>query len=113
MSLLGVFIAIYYFQPEDVQNVVEKLYHEILNKECQLNVEYGGDYVTLLIPETKEDVGQSLVSQGFLLAESRREPRLQKLSSNYQNAQEKAKASRVSLFNLLFFSCALGMLFTA
>lgn len=65
-----------------------------------LNVEYkngGLEYVSLVNPETKEDVAQKLVSSGFLLAERRREKRLAKIVSDYMKAQEKAKTSRVSV----------------
>lgn len=66
-----------------------------------LNVEYkngGLEYVSLVNPETKEDVAQKLVSSGFLLAERRREKRLAKIVSDYMKAQEKAKTSRVSVW---------------
>lgn len=58
----------------------------------------GLEYVSLVNPETKEDVAQKLVSSGFLLAERRREKRLAKIVSDYMKAQEKAKTSRVSVW---------------
>lgn len=73
-----------------------------------MNVEYkvgGLEYVSLVNPETKEDVAQKLVSSGFLLAERRREKRLAKLVSDYVKAQEKAKTARVSVC----WKCLWGM----
>lgn len=73
-----------------------------------MNVEYkvgGLEYVSLVNPETKEDVAQKLVSSGFLLAERRREKRLAKLVSDYVKAQEKAKTARVSVC----WECLWGM----
>lgn len=73
-----------------------------------MNVEYkvgGLEYVSLVNPETKEDVAQKLVSSGFLLAERRREKRLAKLVSDYVKAQEKAKTARVSVW----WECLFGI----
>ena len=42
------------------------------------------------------DVGLNLIEDGFLLVESRRERRLQKLVSEYRKAQNGAKNGRVS-----------------
>lgn len=78
-----------------------------------MNVEYkvgGLEYVSLVNPETKEDVAQKLVSSGFLLAERRREKRLAKIVSDYMKAQEKAKTSRVSVWwEHLFGICQLTL----
>ena len=43
----------------------------------------------------KEDIGKSLITAGYVLAEKRREKRLNKLVKSYEEAQEKAKKSRV------------------
>ncbi len=45
-----------------------------------------------------EDIGKSLVSNGYVLAEKRREKRLYKLSSEYLKAQDQAKSSRMNLW---------------
>jgi len=75
---------------------------EMLNKKCLLNVEYrsaaaGVDCVSLCHTESKDDVAQLLISEGWLLVEPRREKRLAKLVGQYQKAQEKAKEGRVSV----------------
>lgn len=87
---------------EDFKNDAEDaFYDEIANRQLNLNVEYkngGLEYVSLVNPETKEDVAQKLVSSGFLLAERRREKRLAKIVSDYMKAQEKAKTSRENMW---------------
>lgn len=81
------------------QEAVDALNHEILGKQMVVNSEYkanGIDYVTCLLGESQEDVGLSLISDGLVLAELRKEKRLNKLVATYKNAQEKAKSARVS-----------------
>lgn len=77
-------------------------YDSVINKELLLNVEYkagGSSFVVVMYPDTKDDVAQSLIAEGYLLAERRRERRLAKLVGDYQKSQEKAKAARVSVDN--------------
>ena len=72
----------------------------MLNKQCLLNIEYrniGVDCVSLCHADSKDDIAQLLVGEGWLLVEARREQRLAKLVSQYQKAQEKAKEGRVSI----------------
>jgi len=86
-------------QEEDLQLTIHEFSAEVLNKQCLLNVEYksaGVDCVTLCHVESKDDIAQLLISEGWLLVEARREKRLAKLVSQYQKAQEKAKEGRVS-----------------
>lgn len=87
-------------QKDDIQNANDGLYNDILNKQFLLNTEYrvgSQEFVTLLYPDNKEDVAQTLVSDGILLVENRREKRLAKLMDGYKKAQDKAKASRVGV----------------
>ncbi|KAL5009849.1 hypothetical protein ScPMuIL_012154 [Solemya velum] len=90
--------------PEDEEaknDAIDMFYNDVLNKQLQLNVEYktgGIKHVTMLFPDTKDDVAQSLITNGYLLAELRKEKRLSKLVNDYQKAQEKAKSSRVNLW---------------
>ena len=87
-------------QDEDIQLAVHEFCAEVLNKNCLLNVEYknaGIDCVSLCHADSKDDIAQLLISEGWLLVESRREKRLAKLVSQYQKAQEKAKEGRVSV----------------
>jgi hypothetical protein len=88
-----------FVQEEDIQAAVEVLNAEALNKQCLLNVEYktgGLEFATLCHADTKDDVGQVLITDGWVLAEARREKRLAKLVAQYQKAAEKAKEGRVS-----------------
>ena len=103
------------FQEDAKQDAVDALYNDILNHQMQLNVEYksnGMDYVTLLGEdgEASSDVGLSLVSEGYVLVENRKEKRLAKLVSDYMKAQDQAKKERVGLcifvVSLSFNSCA-------
>lgn len=83
------------------QEAVDALNHEILGKQMVVNSEYkanGIDYVTCLLGESQEDVGLSLISDGLVLAELRKEKRLNKLVATYKNAQEKAKSARQNLW---------------
>ena len=86
-------------QEEDIELAVDTLINDVLNKECLLNYEYksgGVDAVSLLYADTKEDIGQNMITEGFVLVEQRREKRLNKLMTTYRKAEDKAKADRVS-----------------
>ena len=95
------------FQEDAKQDAIDSLYNDILNHQMQLNVEYksnGMDYVTLLGEdgEASSDVGLSLVSEGYVLVENRKEKRLAKLVSDYMKAQDQAKKERVRLCIFVF-----------
>lgn len=86
---------------EAKQDAIDALQHDILNKQFLLNTEYRTgalESVSLTIPDTKEDVTQSLLSDGLVLVETRRERRLAKLMATYLKAQEKAKQGRLNLW---------------
>ena len=72
----------------------------VVNSEYKAN---AIDYVTCLLGESQEDVGLGLISDGLVLAELRKEKRLNKLVATYKNAQEKAKSARVSKNEFFFF----------
>jgi len=96
----------FYFElQEDAKaDAMDAFYNDIINKELLLNVEYkvlGCEYVTLMYLNTKDDLAQSLISAGWVLAERRREKRLSKMVTDYQKAQEKAKSARVSFHNYI------------
>ena len=55
------------------------------------------EFVTLF-NSAQEDLGKSLISNGFALSEKRRERRLNKLVSEYIKAQESAKTSRLNMW---------------
>ena len=56
----------------------------------------GTEYVSVHEPQDQEDVTKSLLEEGFVVLETRREKRLEKLVSEYTQAQAKAKRQRVS-----------------
>ena len=57
--------------------------------------------VSLIDPESKEDVAKGLLAAGLVLVEPRKEKRFSKLMSEYVKAQDLAKANRVSELFLL------------
>lgn len=102
-------------QEEDIQNAVDFLYNEVLNKQYLLNSEYktsGLEYVTLVTSkdDSKDDIVKLLISNGLVQAEGRKEKHLSKLVSEYKKAEEKAKESRVCHVYVALFvqtSCSL------
>ena len=87
-----------------MQSAIHEFCAEVLNKHCLLNTEYkngGIDCVSLCHADSKDDIAQLLISEGWLLVEARREKRLAKLVSQYQKAQENAKEGRVSTADYL------------
>ncbi|KAK6171496.1 hypothetical protein SNE40_019673 [Patella caerulea] len=88
--------------PDAKRDAEDALFNEIVNKQFSLNVEYKSpgmpEHASLQYPDTKDDVAQSLISQGYLLAERRRERRLAKMVGDYAKAQEKAKSERRNLW---------------
>jgi len=91
---------------DDKLTAMEALSQEITSKQYELNVEYragGLDYATLQYSvgdgeTTKEDIGQTLISEGYVLVEGRKEKRLAKLIAQYKKAEEKAKEARKNLW---------------
>uniref|UniRef100_A0A8C4WYU1 Tudor domain-containing protein n=1 Tax=Eptatretus burgeri TaxID=7764 RepID=A0A8C4WYU1_EPTBU len=87
--------------PDDEEarsEAVDCLVRDVQNSQCLLNVEYRGntcEHVTLLLPESREDVGLGLMREGMVIVEKRKEKRFTKLVADYQKAQDGAKASRV------------------
>lgn len=97
------------YQEDARADAEEKFYQDTLNKELQLNVEYrtgNVEAVTLLYKDSKEDVGQSLVAEGLVTVEKRKEKRLVKLVGDYTRSQEKAKQAHVSFFCLFYCNYA-------
>ena len=99
---------LFVYQEEARGDAEEKFYQDTLNKELQLNVEYrvgNIEAVTLLYKDSKEDVGQSLISEGLVTVQKRKEKRLAKIISDYLRSQEKAKKAHVSDFWCFCPSC--------
>jgi len=84
------------------EDAVNELYHTIGNKMLTMNMEFRGapnDTVSLYTNEDGTgDIALQLLEEGFLLAEHRREKRLQKLISEYKSAQNSAKKNRLNLW---------------
>ena len=71
-----------------------------------LNIEYRGgsgtpDFVSIKHAESEDDVVSSLVTEGFLTVDQRKEKRLAKMVQEYTKAQEEAKRQRVRQFSML------------
>jgi staphylococcal nuclease domain-containing protein 1 len=83
------------------ESTLEQFKSLVLNgSEFLLNREYkagGVDFVTLYTLD-QEDVGKSLIADGYALCEKKRERRLQNLLTEYMKAQETAKQSRYNLW---------------
>lgn len=83
------------------ESTFEQFRSLVLNdSEFLLNREYktgGIDFVTLYTLD-QEDIGKSLIADGYALCEKKRERRLQNLLTEYMKAQETAKQSRYNLW---------------
>nr|AAH47835.1 Snd1 protein [Danio rerio] len=89
-------------QDEDARaDAVDSVVRDIHNTQCLLNVEYSGSVcpqVTLQFADTKEDVGLGLVKEGMVMVDIRKEKYLQKMVTEYLNAQESAKSARLNIW---------------
>jgi len=89
---------------EAKQDAVDALFNDILNQTMLLNIEYrgatGADHVSLKHPDSSddEDVARSLVTEGFLTVDVRKEKRLAKIVSELCKKQEEAKKQRKNLW---------------
>jgi len=86
---------------DNLENLSNAFAQEALNREFSLNVEYkfnNQDFVSLSTPDKKFDLALILIKQGLVLAENRREKRLQSLVKEYAAAQEVARKSRLNLW---------------
>ncbi|KAF8363962.1 tsn-1 [Pristionchus pacificus] len=73
------------------------------NSFAEINVEYslgGAQYAQVLVEINGEkvDVGKALIEDGFAMADKRREQRLQKLVSAYDEAEKKARKERANIW---------------
>ncbi|KAM7298323.1 staphylococcal nuclease domain-containing protein 1 [Ixodes scapularis] len=87
--------------PEQAQEARQAMVQLTAEAALQLNVEYrvgGQDFVTLLVKEGGLDVGKSLLQEGWVLLEERRDRHLQDLVREYAQAQDSAKAKRLNLW---------------
>ncbi|CAN7995271.1 unnamed protein product, partial [Ixodes pacificus] len=87
--------------PEQAQEARQAMVQLTAEAALQLNVEYrvgGQEFVTLLVKEGGLDVGKSLLQEGWVLLEERRDRHLQDLVREYAQAQDSAKAKRLNLW---------------
>ncbi|PSN44950.1 Nuclease domain-containing protein 1 [Blattella germanica] len=84
------------------EEAVKTFEQDVQNRTLNLNVEYrvgSLSYATLVDPSSSdEDIAKTLILEGLLLCENRREKRLQKLVSEYRAAQESAKKQHVKVW---------------
>lgn len=104
----------YVYLPKNDQDAVEEARAELelrLNKELLIKPEYrlqnGQDQITLLDPETKEDVILNMVKEGFYCVEKRNvygknKKLTEKQYKKYKEAMEKALSERLNLWRYGF-----------
>ncbi|XP_077528876.1 staphylococcal nuclease domain-containing protein 1 [Haemaphysalis longicornis] len=89
--------------PEQAQEAVQALQEETSSggEQLQLNVEYrvgGQEFVTLVTHPGGVDVAKTLLQEGWVLLEERRDRHLQELLKEYAAARDSAKAKRLNLW---------------
>ncbi|XP_075991431.1 staphylococcal nuclease domain-containing protein 1 [Anticarsia gemmatalis] len=86
--------------PDDRSEAVAAFSTDTLNRKLLLNVETRGSPpgVTLVDPNTNADVAKNLIKEGLVLMEGLRDHRLAALVSEYRQAQDHAKSSRLNLW---------------
>jgi hypothetical protein len=74
---------VFFFQEEYKEEAIRVLYEDVENRPLNLNIEYrqgNVSYATLVdTSNSDEDIAKSLIREGLLLLENRREKKLQKL----------------------------------
>ncbi|KAJ9587387.1 hypothetical protein L9F63_019088 [Diploptera punctata] len=84
------------------EEAIRQFGQDVQNRNLNLNVEYRVgtlSYATLVDPSSNDDdIAKTLIVDGLLLCENRREKRLQKLVSEYQAAQETAKKNHTNVW---------------
>lgn len=93
-------------EPEDKKAAENEFRLCVLDRNLLMNYEYelnGVRHVTLLDQEMdkdkdKQDIGKSLVADGFLLVSKRRERRFEKLMSDYLAAEDEAKKKHLGIW---------------
>ncbi|XP_002732557.2 staphylococcal nuclease domain-containing protein 1-like [Saccoglossus kowalevskii] len=87
--------------PEALSEATAAFKREVMNNNLLLNVEYrvnAQEFVTLLNAESRDDIMQNLVKEGYVMVEKRREKRLQSLITEYNKCQDQARKSRLNLW---------------
>lgn len=80
---------------DDRNEAVKAFSQDVLNRTLNMNIEYritGTEYVTLVDPSTKADVGEDLIADGYVIADkNKKDRRLTKLIADYKEAEQKAR----------------------
>jgi len=86
---------------EYLEDAVARLMEEVMKGEVLCNTEYkngGVEFVSLQRKDTSEDVAASLLRQGLLLVEERRDRRMAALLEEYRAAVEEAKRKHLNIW---------------
>lgn len=84
--------------------MVDSLVRDIQNTQCLLNVEHSGvtcPHVTLQFADSKDDVGLSLVKEGMVMVDVRKEKHLQKMVGKWPPWRNSKREMKV-MFTLSF-----------
>eukprot|EP00102_Acyrthosiphon_pisum_P024003 XP_016661213.1 PREDICTED: staphylococcal nuclease domain-containing protein 1-like [Acyrthosiphon pisum] len=87
--------------PEYQDDSIAIVREDLINKRISINEEYTYNnltHITVKDVENKEDLVKKFVEEGFLLVKKHRERYLQKLVTEYMEAQEKAKKGRLHMW---------------
>ncbi|KAL5238927.1 hypothetical protein ACI65C_006337 [Semiaphis heraclei] len=87
--------------PEYQEDAIAAVRDEFINQTININEEYNYNnltHITVKDADKKNDLVKKLIEEGFLLVERRREKYLQKLLTEYIEAQEKAKKDRLHIW---------------
>ncbi|KAK4295717.1 hypothetical protein Pmani_031744 [Petrolisthes manimaculis] len=86
---------------DSLEDAVGALKEVVMDKEILVNREYrngGVEYVSIQRADTKADVALTLLKQGLVLLDERRDKRLQSLVSEYRSGQEEAKRKHLNIW---------------
>jgi len=86
---------------DDANEACSTFSSDVLDKKLKIAVQYrlqGVPNVIIKSADGKTDLGRELVADGFVLVEKRKEGRLQKLLSDYQEAEESARKAHLGIW---------------
>lgn len=86
---------------EYVEDAVATLMNEVMDKEILVNREYRNgniEHCSMQRSDTKADIVKTLLSQGLLLLDARKDSRFSKLMSEYRTAQEEARKNHLNIW---------------
>lgn len=86
---------------DDKTEAIRAFAQDALNKTLSLNVEYkvaNFPYASLTDSAASIDIAKGLITDGLILAEKRRERKIQKLIDEYKDAEVAAKRTRSGIW---------------